>query len=562
MPKIEVFKNDIDSLLLKKLNLQQLEKVLESAKAELKELSDEKIYKIELNDTNRPDLWTTAGLARQINQYLQLKVYNYPFFEKKINSHYEIIVDNKLKNIRPFITGFGVKNINITETLLLELIQNQEKLCTNFGRARRDIAIGIYKFARIKFPVHYKAIKPDDIKFVPLEFEEEMDLSEILEKHPKGIEFGHIIKEYEYYPIIVDNSNEVLSFPPIINSRYIGEVEVGDTEIFIEMTGTNLKNLILVTNLLACDLHDRGGKIIPLKVKFPYDTPYGKEIVVPYSFNKEIEIPLEQFKTIVGEIPDETEIKTNLNKMGYKKINITQNKLKCKVPDYRQDIMHPVDIIEDFVIGKGYDNFEPEMPSEFTVGSLSSIEIFSDKVRNIMVGIGFQEIISNILNSSDNIYFKMNSPENTAVEIANPMTESYNLLRNSIIPSLLEVESISAKAEYPHKIFEVGEIVIKSPDENYGTQTLVNLGILSANPKANFSEMRSYIDSLFYYLNIENYKIKETEISFLIPGRTAEIILNKESIGFLGELHPEILQKWDINMPCVIAEINLDKIMP
>lgn len=562
MPKIEVFKNDIESLLLKKLNPQQLEKVLESAKAELKELADNGIYKIELNDTNRPDLWTAAGLARQINLYLQLKEYNYPFFENKINPKYELIVDNKLKNIRAFITGFGVKNINITETLLLELIQNQEKLCTNFGHARRDIAIGIYKLARIKFPVYYKAIKPTDIKFVPLEFEEKMDLNEILEKHPKGIEFGHIIKEYKYYPVIVDNSNEVLSFPPIINSRYIGEIEVGDNEIFIEMTGTNLKNLLLVANLLACDLYDRGGEIIPLKIKFPYETPYGKEIVVPYSFNNEIKIPLEQFNTIIGEIPDKIEIEANLHKMGYKQINVTEDKLKCKVPDYRQDIMHPVDVIEDFVIGKGYDNFKPEMPSEFTVGSLSSIEIFSDKVRDIMIGMGFQEIISNILNSSNNIYIKMNNPENTAVEIANPMTESYNLLRNSIIPSLLEVESISAKAEYPHKIFEVGEILIKSTDENYGTRTLVNLGILSANPKANFSEMRSYIDSLFYYLSIDNYKIKETWLSFLIPGRAAEIIIDKASIGFLGEVHPEILLKWDINMPCVVAEINLDKIIP
>ncbi len=561
MPKIDVFKNDIDDLLLKKLDKNELEDVLASAKAELKELSDDGIYKIELNDTNRPDLWTSAGLARQINQFLKLKKYNYPFFEQKIDAKFEIIVDKRLQNIRPYIVGFGVKNINITEELLLELIQNQEKLCTNFGRARKDVAIGIYKFEKIKFPVYYKAIKPSDIKFVPLEFDNKMDLNEILEKHPKGIEFGHIVKDFELYPIIVDSNNEVLSFPPIINSKYIGEVEVGDKEIFVEITGSDLKNLALVANLLACDLYDRGAEILPIKVKFPYQTPYGKEIVLPFCFNNKIEVPLAQFKTLLGEIPDKNEIEINLKKMGYNKIKFENEKIECVIPNYRQDIMHPVDVIEDFAIGKGYDNFKPEMPSEFTVGTLSKIEILSDKVRDIMVGQGFQEIISNILNSSENIYFKMNNTNSSAVEIANPMTESYNLLRNSIIPSLLEVESISAKAEYPHKIFEIGEIALKDPKENYGTKTLVNLGILSSNPRANFSEMRSCIDSLFYYLNIDDYQIKESERSFLISGRTAEIIVNNNSIGYFGEVHPEILQRWDINMPCVVAELTLDSII-
>ncbi|MBN1898007.1 MAG: phenylalanine--tRNA ligase subunit beta [Spirochaetes bacterium] len=559
MPKIEIIKKDFDKQILTKLSGSRLEKILECAKAELKGLEDG-IYKIEFNDTNRPDLWTCSGLARQINQYLGLKDYSYPFF-KKAKPALQIKVDSKVKSIRPFIVGFGARDIRITEEWLLELIQNQEKLCMSFGHARRDIAIGIYKLDRIRFPVLYKAIRPSDIKYVPLGMDEEMDLAQILEKHPKGIEFGHIVKNKSFYPIIVDRTSHVLSFPPIINSRYIGEVQTGDKEVFVEITGTDLRNLLLVANMLACDLYDRGATIIPLKVKYPYATLYGQEVQVPYHFNHSIKVLFKQFETIIGNIPSKQDIKTSLKKMGYKDPGFTANALKCTVPDFRHDIMHPVDVIEDYTIGKGFDYFKPEMPSEFTLGSLSQIELFSDNVREVVVGQGYQEIISNILNSSDNMYYRMNIPSGSNVEIANPMTESYNLLRKSIIPSLLEVESVSAKAEYPHKIFEVGEVLIKAGDENYGTKTLVNLGMFSAHPRANFSEMRSAIDSLFYYLNIKDYDIQQSPVSFLIPGRSAEILAGNVSLGYLGEVHPDILSRWDINMPAVVAEINLDKLV-
>ena len=165
MPKVEINKKDLNSLLFKKINDKKLESLLESAKAELDEILPN-AYKIELNDTNRPDLWSSAGLARQLNQYQLEKEYTYDFFANKVEN--KIIVDKNVNGIRPYIVGFAVKNIKITEPLLLELIQNQEKFAFNFGKKRQDIAIGIYKLNKIKFPVHFKAIQPSKIKFVPL----------------------------------------------------------------------------------------------------------------------------------------------------------------------------------------------------------------------------------------------------------------------------------------------------------------------------------------------------------------------------------------------------------
>ncbi|MBU1078490.1 MAG: phenylalanine--tRNA ligase subunit beta [Spirochaetes bacterium] len=552
MPKIEVKKKDLNRLLEKSFNDDELEKHLECAKAELDDITDD-MYKIELNDTNRPDLWTSAGIARQINQYLNLKKYSYSFFHKK--SDHKIIVDKNIKNIRPFIVGFGVKEIKIDEDLLLELIQNQEKFAQNFGKKRADIAIGIYKLDRIKFPIHYKAIKPESKKFIPLGEEKELNLKEILIKHPKGIEYGSIIKDHKEYPLIFDSNDNVLSLPPVINSRYIGEVETKDKDIFIELTGTNLTNLLLVANIFAYDLVDRGCKIMPVEVEYPYDTDYKRSFIVPYDFNNSIKVNIGEFDNLVGFKPKPEDIKKNLNKMGYFNIKIEKEQLELSIPGYRNDIMHMVDIVEDYVIGNGYNNFQVKLPSEMTIGHLSLKEQFSDKLRDWAVGMGFQEVLSNILTSTENVYKKMDLEKKEGLQIANPMTESYNILRNSIIPGLLEMEATSAKSVYPHKIFEIGDVGKIDKNGTDGHKTSMNIGFLSAHPKTNFSEMRSYVDNIMYYAGIDQFTLKPAVYKSLIKGRSAEIMFNGQCLGYFGEMDPNILENWDINMPCSIIEI-------
>lgn len=558
MPKIEIKKDDLFSLIDQSLTNDELERLLESAKAELDDILEDG-YKIELNDTNRPDLWSTSGIARQINMYQHGKTYKYNFFASQ--SEFKIEVDPALEHIRPYIVGFAVKNIDVDEPLLLELIQNQEKFCQNFGHKRRDIAIGIYKLNTIEFPIHYRAVKPEEITFAPLGEDRDLNLRDILQFHPKGMEFGHIVKDYDKFPIILDNGSNVLSFPPIINSRAIGEVEIGDSELFVELTGFTLTNMLLVANIMACDLADRGGTIIPVQNNHPYDTPHGRSFTVPFDFNYSISFNISELYKMAGSKPEDAEVKENLAKMGYHDITRSQDQLQVSIPPYRNDIMHAVDVIEDYIIGRGLNNFEIEMPSEFTHGTLSNLELFADKIRHLAIGTGFQEVISNILTSKDNIFSKMNNPSGEAVEISNPMTESYNVLQNSLIPSLLEIETTSAKSDYPHRIFEVGEVAIKNKSSNHGSDTYLYLGLLDAQPKSNFSDMRSTIDNLLYYAGIETFHLVEIEIPFLLKGRSGQIICKDQVIGYLGEIHPEVLEKWDILMPCTTAELFLDTIL-
>ena len=178
MPKIEVNEQLFFKLLEKKYNYDDLEKVLTYAKAELDEKPDtskpesERVIKIELNDTNRPDLWSTNGVARQLRLHRGGKTVDYSkFLSTKENikdcGNRIVTVDPELKDIRPFMVAFVINGKPIDDPMLKDIIQTQEKLAWNFGRKRKSISMGVYRVEEIKFPVHYKAVDPDTTSFVP-----------------------------------------------------------------------------------------------------------------------------------------------------------------------------------------------------------------------------------------------------------------------------------------------------------------------------------------------------------------------------------------------------------
>jgi phenylalanyl-tRNA synthetase beta chain len=218
-----------------------------------------------------------------------------------------------------------------------------------------------------------------------------------------------------------------------------------------------------------------------------------------------------------------------------------------------------MDLVEDYAISRGYESFEPVMPQQSTVGALSRLELLSDTVRGTMVGSGFQELMSNILCSREELDYAMPEGEKL-VEVDNIMSLAYSVLRNRVIPSLLNVETASSKAFYPHRIFEVGEVAVFDRDENMGSRTELHLGALISHPAANFSEMHSTLDILLYYLGMD-YQLDPAEHPLFTPGRCGRINAAGISLGFIGEVRPEVLERKQITMPCAAFELTLDRIL-
>jgi len=559
MPTIDIKKRDLDGLIGKKLSLEVLEKKLMLAKAELKEYiaaTDE--LKVELSDSNRPDLWSAEGIARQIRIALAGKPETYSFFKHGRQATREIRVAKGMKAVRPYIAACTASSIRMNDDVLAQMIQSQDKLAEIFGRKRSTVSIGIYELDRIMFPVDYRLAEPSSVSFMPLGMEEKLTLAQMLEKHPKGIAYGGIVKPFAQYPVLTDSMNRALSFPPIINSREIGEVKPQTRNVLIEVTGTDMRMTVLTLNILATSFSDRGADIEPVLVTYPYETELGKRVTFPYDTSGKFTIPLAKFSAGLGEDVSAADVKKHLSSYGHI-VKAGQGKISVIVPPYRDDIMHPMDLVEDYAISRGYDSFEPVMPQQSTVGAISPIELLSDVVRGHLVGSGFQEIMSNILCSREELEYAMSEGERL-VEVDNVMSLAYSVLRNRVIPSLLNVEAASSKAFYPHRTFEVGEVAVLDETANMGTRTDLNLGAVISNPGANFSEMHSTLDILLYYLGLE-YKLEPAEHPLFIPGRCGRVIANSIDLGVIGEVRPEVLERTQITMPCAAFEINLDRVL-
>ena len=565
MPKIDAPEKLFFSLLGKKMTDDELVDIFPVAKAELDGHDTEhNVIKIELNDTNRPDLWSPAGVARALKTYETGEIPYYDFFstkdESKDNEGREIIDHESAIGIRDFSIGFACRGVEVDNDLLVNLIQSQEKLCFNFGRKRKTIAMGIYRSELINYPVHYAAVDPDKTKFVPLGMTEKLSLREICEKHPKGKEYGYIVSSYDKFPYLYDDKNETLSFPPVINSARIGAVEVGDSEFFIELSGPILNDLLLAANILSCDLSDMGFEILPIKVKFNQDTPYGREITVPYYFQEPQRASIKAIDKKLGLPLTGEDCVESLKRMGVYAI-CDDEYVYIECPEYRNDFLHEVDVAEDVMIGYGLKNFTPVMPSDFTVGRLNAAEEFSRKVKDIMVGLGFQEMMYNYLGSKKEYIDNMHITPDEAVFIANPMSENYEVIRPSILPCLLESESVSGHAVYPHLIFECGKITKKDSEDNSGTRTSNSMGFLASNVQIGYNEASSYIQTLMYFLRKEYTLLPVEDDPRFIPGRAAYIMYNGKRAGLYGETHPQVLESWNCALPAIMAELDLDVLL-
>jgi phenylalanyl-tRNA synthetase beta chain len=579
MPKIEVNEAVFFALAGRRWEEREaFEEALTCAKAELDEDSDkrlppeERILKIELNDTIRLDLWATAGCARQLRLHNGGARPEYPFFSSPGNprrTNRKVRVEASVAKVRPYLAGFIASGKPITDASLRDMIQTQEKLAWNFGRKRRTISMGLYRIAVIAWPIHYRAVDPDSVAFVPLQWETPLTLREILAQHPKGREYAFIQEHEPLHPLLVDDGGAVLSYPPIINSADLGAVQVGDRDLFVELTGTDQPSVTLAASIVACDLADQGYTIDPVEVEYEYDTSFGRTVITPYYFQEPVFCSLGRVEKFLGEKLDAGECIRALERMGVRAEEARDRErgalaedggIRAWPPEYRNDFLHAADVAEDIMIGRTLASFRPERPRDFTVGRLTPITYFSRRVKEILAGMGYQEMIYNYLGSRKDLVENMRGDGSRIIRISNPMTENYEYLRDSVLASLLMSESVSGHALYPHRIFETGKVAYREASENYGSRTRQYAAFLNADRDANFNIAAGQLQTLFYYLSRE-YEVEESEDPRFIYGRAASIVYKGEAIGVFGEIHPEVLENWGITVPCAAAELDLEALL-
>jgi len=494
---------------------------------------------------NRPDMLSYQGFKRSFLAFLGkkkgLKKYNL----KKPEKDFKIIIDSSVKNIRPYTACAIVKGLKFDDEKIRELIDIQEKLHLTLGRKRKKFGIGIYPLEKIKIPITYKAMEPDKIKFIPLESEREMSGLEILQRHPTGKDYAHLLAGKANFPIFIDDDKQIMSMPPIINSKLTGKIINNTRDVFIECSGFDFELLKKCLNIIVTCLADMGGKVYQMELK------YSKKEITPDLTSEKMKLSIENAEKTLGINLTEKQVKILLEKMGY-----NYNKGEVEIPAWRTDILHEIDLIEDIAIAYGYENFEPEIPKVATIGEESREEIFKRKISEILIGLGLLETSSYHLTTKRDQFEDMGIAEpKTILEVENSKTD-YKILRQNLSHILMRILSENKDCEYPQKIFEIGRTFELKNEEIIEKENLA-----CAIAPGNFTEQKQILNTFFKAINLE-MKIEETKEvhPYFIDGRCADIFLEEKLIGKIGEIHPRILKNWKIKMPVALFEIRLENI--
>lgn len=540
MPTVTLKKKEVLKRLGKKVDDATLKEHISFLGTDLEAITQDEII-VEIFP-NRPDLLSEQGLARALSSFMGIKTGLRNYVIKK--SSYQLIVDGSVSSVRPYTACAVVKGLTLNEDRIEEIIQIQEKLHITYGRNRKKTAIGIYPLEKIAWPIQYLAKKPSAISFVPLESTQPMNGKQILETHPKGKEFAHLLEGANVYPLFIDANKHVLSMPPIINSDDVGKVSPSTKDVFIECSGFNLHYLQTCLSMIVTALADMGGTIYEVKMKYS-----NKTIVSPQLDPQTLPVDISYVNNRLGLALKEPDVKKYLAKMG-----IGWKNKKALIPAYRGDILHQVDLTEDIAIGYGYDNFQGEMANVHTVGKELPLEIFSNKLREICVGLGLTEVKQNNLTSVQ--------LQNTAmltkvplVSLANALSEEWSVMRAWLIPGLLHALQNNKVHEYPQNIFEIGRVFDKKKEvaENE------HLAIALCHKDADFTSIKQQLDTVFQSLDLV-YTIEEMSHPSFINGRIGKISIEGKEVAQLGEIHPHVLTNFEMTMPVSVLEINITEL--
>ncbi len=495
---------------------------------------------------NRPDLYSVEGVARALRGFLDIEL-GYKAYEVK-RGNWKVYVDKSVLDVRPRIRCCVVNGLKMSDEVIRSLMEIQEDLHWTIGRNRRRMAIGVHDLSKIEFPLTYKAVS-GDFAFVPLDFDRIMTVEEILREHPKGKQFAFILEGKDRYPMIVDAKGEAISFPPIINAEKTRVTEK-TTDLFIDVTGFD-EYVDKALNILATMLADRGGILESVEVVYP-----DKTYVSPDLNPKRMEVRKDEIYGLLGFKLSDSDIKLALERMRFGVEEIDDERVVVLIPPYRADIMHEWDVIEDIAIGYGYEKIEPEYPKTTGIGLSHKWNDLREIVKEIMIGLGYLEVITFTLTNErvqyDYMRRKRPEPWKGYVPVMHPLTEDHTIIRTDLLPKLLEVLAVNKHHPMPQRIFEVGDVVV-------GMKNRLKLACCSTHSKANFAEIRSVVQAVMRELDVK-WDVKESDDPAFIEGRRADVVVDGRVVGVFGEVHPEVLEKFDITNPVVGFELDLTEI--
>jgi phenylalanyl-tRNA synthetase beta chain len=542
---------------------------------------------------DRLDRLSVEGIARSLR-------YQYDhdrgvYIPKTNDSKWAIEVDESVPEERPYVTGAIVRGLDMSEKELQSLIQLQEKLHATMGRKRAKGAIGVHDLTMLKGSVGtdspktitYRGIEPDGDRFVPLDSNAELTPSEVLEEHPTGEQYADLVEEYERYPAIYDDIG-LFSFPPVINGRRT-EVSEDSRDLFIEMTGTDQWTIDKMCTIVCYALDARGGRIERIAVEYPdreLDRPdfsVAHKSVAHERIESVLGIDIES-ETIIDHLERagldaeiETETETESGAETAASTSKDERTYSVAIPPYRVDVLHSIDIIDDIGRAYGFNDLEPSYPDVSTIGGCHDRTLLSNSVRETLVGLGFEDMLNFHLANERECFNRMNvdsadipsavtdtaADDDTSLGVTPPATikepysEDYTILRTWALPSLVMVLENNTHRAYPQDLAEIGLAAHVDEREETKVNERQTVAAVLARTDASYEDAKARLQAIARAFD-KGLQTPATTHPAFIDGRTASVVLDGESAGVIGELHPRVLVEHDLEVPAAAFEFDLE----
>jgi phenylalanyl-tRNA synthetase beta chain len=505
--------------------------------------------KVEFNP-NRIDFCSYAGVARAFRGLMGWET-GLPKYEVK-DGKTRLRISKAVSKIRPYMLAAVVRNIKLDEDAIVDLMDMQEDLHWGIGRDRKKASIGVHNLDVVEPPFTFTAVDPDKARFVPLDKTEEMSLREILEKHDKGMAYRHLVDWAPKYPLLIDKDGKVLSMPPIINGE-LTRVTNETTNLFLDVTGTDYVAVERSLNVLATALADMGGTIEKVHVKYSDRT-----VISPDLTPQKMRLRTNYANELLGLKLTDAQVVESLRKCRLDAKKVRNNIVEVAIPAYRIDVLHEVDLVEEVAIGYGYYRLKPTIPETLTIGEPHPAHRTANIVRQIMTGLGFTEVMNFTLINEAVHYEKMRLNARNVIKLANPATAEYTILRESLLPSLMKNLMDNKHESFPQRLFEVSDVGRINQRVETRCERRLHVAGVSSHSTANFTEIKSCVEALLHNMGLKRWEIKPTRHPSFLEGRAAAIYLKRREIGVLGEIHPEVLNNFELENPTSTFEIDLE----
>ena len=512
----------------------------------------------------RPDMFDPGGLARVLRNYLGES--DEPARYRLEPPVCRVTVDPSVATVacnRPAIACAVVRGVTLDDDLIKVVMKLQENLHWALGRDRKHASIGVYDLSRVREPeLSYRAVGPEELRFTPLGYDPDdpgasITPKRILEEHPKGRAYARLLESFTRYPLLADSEGQVLSMPPIINSEQT-RVRHETTSFFIDVTGTGERIVGRCLNILVTSLAelDPGARLERVTVVYP-----DREVITPDLSPQRVELDPQMAARTIGVELSAADVTHHLQQMGHVVSAGAGESLLVDAPAYRNDIMHPIDLVEDIAIAYGYHNIVPRLVPTMTVGRERRTEQRMEVARRAMTGLGYTEVLTLLLSSEEASYDALRMPRrDDCVQIDNPISVEQTIIRPTLVPGLLDTFANNLSHELPQRIFEVGNISLVDPEVETGARERPRAAGAVIGPRADYAEIRASCQALCREFGWA-LETEPDDAPCFIPGRGARVVLTagevRREAGRVGELHPAVLERHKLGQPVALFEVDL-----